>query len=782
MRLDRFPAVWLMALLAIAPTVAMAQQAPEIGYMYPPGGQAGTTFDVVLGGYDWTPDMQIFVGDTRVKLEVTGPPGPVLVDEPPYWFGKKARGPAFPQAREIPGKLTIPADVPPGVVRWQVANANGISAAGQFQVTDSPDLKEDRKLRTAQPLPNLPVSVVGQIHKIEQVDRYRFSVPQAGLVTCELFARRFSSPLNGWLEIRDSAGTLVANAADTEGLDTRITFPAQAGMDYTLSLHDVDFRGTWAYTYRLVITTGPRIEAALPSTGRRGETRDVTFLGYGLATGANQLETVVRPVTFPADPQATSVTYRLETPFGVAQPYTLLVSDLPETVEPASTDPAQRRLTPPCALTGTLAQLYGEDRYTLEAKKGDVWSIAALSNGIGSPLDVSLGVIGPDGKELMRNDDVPGTTDANLQFTFPEDGVYTLIVSDISGKSGRPTSTYRLTLTAPRLDFTVSAPALLSIPLGGKASLPVKIVRGGGFNEPVKIAFNGLPAGMTVPAELIIPMGKSDLAVEVNVAADAAALASPVSITASGAVAGAEVTRAAGPLLMASIMAPVCKVTPEGLDDVRKNPRGATYPAPVLIERMPGFTGEITLEMAAKQERHRQGVRGPDFIVPADATRVLYPVFLPEILETTKTSRIVVNGVARVPDPKGNVRYLVTRMNLRIGFLPEGALLKIAHEPLEYVVPAGQVLEIPVSVTRTAELLEPAQVELVVPKELQGLLTAEPITLTAAQQDAVVRVQSQAGTAIAGEHTLMIRATALREGKYAVISETEVRVEFTVPK
>ena len=83
---------------------ADAQQVPSIGYMFPPGGQAGSTIDVVLGGYDWTPDMELFVRDSRIQLVMTGAPGPVIVPEPPYWFGKKARRGPFMLPRETPAK------------------------------------------------------------------------------------------------------------------------------------------------------------------------------------------------------------------------------------------------------------------------------------------------------------------------------------------------------------------------------------------------------------------------------------------------------------------------------------------------------------------------------------------------------------------------------------------------------------------------------------------------------------------------------------------------------
>jgi hypothetical protein len=112
-------------------------------------------------------------------------------------------------------------------------------------------------------------------------------------------------------------------------------------------------------------------------------------------------------------------------------------------------------------------------------------------------------------------------------------------------------------------------------------------------------------------------------------------------------------------------MPPPFSLDAEGKNDVTKWPRGTTFPAPVLIERNEGFTGDIVLEMAARQGRHRQGIRGPELSVQPGIDRILYPVFLPEWLETTRTSRMVVNGVSQVADPQGRVRYLSSKLKTR---------------------------------------------------------------------------------------------------------------------
>ena len=116
-------AMALSVLIFGTPAGVSAQQAPEVGYVFPPGAAAGRTVDVVLGGYDWTPDMQFFVHDKRVKFQIVGELGPMKVPPPPYWFGPRARGSAWPIPRQITARLTIPADLGGKVIYWQAANA-----------------------------------------------------------------------------------------------------------------------------------------------------------------------------------------------------------------------------------------------------------------------------------------------------------------------------------------------------------------------------------------------------------------------------------------------------------------------------------------------------------------------------------------------------------------------------------------------------------------------------------------------------------------------------------
>ena len=756
--------------MASCPALTHAQLVPEIGYVYPAGGRSGTTVDVVLGGYDWTPDMQLFVHDPRIKLEIVGPPSQVLISEPPYWFGYKARGFAWPLAREFKAKLTIPADVPPGLVKWQVANANGASPIGTFHVGNVPEVVENAKRKTAQPLPALPVTVLGQVRRIEEIDRYQFSVPKAGPVTIELLARPFGSMLHGMLQVRDASGKLLLDVSDSEGRDITTTFVAQADAKYELSLHDLDFAGDRSYVYRLTLTAGPHVIAAYPAAGKRGETRKVEFVGVGVATGGPLLESVTRDVVFPTAADATSFAYSLETPFGNAKPHTLLVSDVAEQVKPAG---AALPLTAPVAVTGFLETRFGTDTFTLELKKGEKWELNAIARAIGSPLDLELQVLGPDGKQVATNDDEKGTTDASLSLAVAADGAHRVIVSDRSGKSGSRTANYRLSIESPREDIALTFPTQLPIVVGTVAKLAIKVVRDGGFAGPIPLTLAGLPAGVTVPPDLAIPEKKNDLVIDLTCAADAATTASLCTMTATPTLNGQLSTRKAGTVLLAITMKPRIKLTPEGLDDVSKVHRGSTHLFPFNIERLEGFAGPITLEMTAKQQRHRQGLASDEFSVPAEAKRVEYPIFVPEWMETTKTSRMIINGAVQVADPKGNVRTLLQKQELRVGILPEGALMKLSHTAGEPTVTLGSEVRIPLALSLASELKDAIKITVMPTDEQSTLLAAEPIQLSPGQKETTLIVRVANDAKLVGEQSLVVRAATLRNG-YPVISETTV--------
>lgn len=793
----------LCLLMALNGSQAVAQKAPECGYVYPPAVQAGHETDVALGGYDFTPDMQFFVHDDRIELSVEGKPGEFIVPDPPYWFGEKGRQTAFPIPREIPAKIRVPQGHPPGLVRWQVANANGSSATGVVLISDSREIREDRFRNQPQNLGQLPVGVSGRLERIAEVDRYQFVSSLDGPITIELFGRQLGTNFNGVITVRDSENRLIADAADTQGLDTALTFSATKDTLYTVSLHDLDFRGNRAFVYRLVVRDGPRVVTTMPAAGQRGTTQSVRFVGYGVATGAPVPETTVRTVTFPSDPTKDTVRLNLETPLGSPAVVEIPLSDLPETVHDDSLPPGQptvrgpAELSVPAAVTSIL-NAAGQAVWQWSSVSGEAWTVRACSREIGTGMDLSLKILDADGKPLGENDDQPGTPDAEVSFVAPADGMYRCVVSDVSGRTGHLLSVYRLVVQRQQPDFTLSTVQQVTVPAGGKSQLKVTAIRRGGHTAAIDIDVEGLPDGITVPDDAKIPEGKNEVKIPLAAADSVRAEATFIRITGTAGEGDSLLVRtaqapAAGNLcprdlsaamvarpLFTTTLKPLFAVELKDRNRQRAVHRGTTYPAPFRIKREDGFSGEVMLQMAARQSRHRQGIRGPVLVVPADAEQALYPCFMPEWLETDRTTRMVVLGVAQQKDGQGHLRYVTRPADARVTMILEGALLSVSHEAPELTVTAGEPFRIPVRIQRSAKLQTPVTVRLSVPEELHGLVECRPpvLELPVSGDHGLLTVVTQQDSRIAGDWEFRVEASTRQDDRWPVASQTTVQVQF----
>ncbi len=662
-----------------------------------------------------------------------------------------------------------------------------------FYVSDGNEIVEHRERNEPQTIKTLPVGISGRLSKIAEVDQYQFQPTQDGSITVDLMARRLGSDLHGQLEIRDGDNRLLATTADTEGIDTSLTFAAKKGNQYTVRLHDIDFRGNRAFVYRLFIQPGPRVLRTIPPCGVRGKKGQITFVGYGLKSNTDQLETKSQQIDFPKTGNA--FRYKCNTKFGVTE-IVIPMSDHPELTEPTNRSKTHPTIPVPGAITGTLEQSNEQDRYTFQAKKGESWNIELQSRVLGTNLDVALEVLRPDGKRLANFDNLPGTTDAGGVIRTPKDGSYTCVVRDLSGHDGTPLAIYRLAITKLSPDFSLSLPQQLKVQLGAKLNVVVKAQRFDGFQEPIELRVKGLPAEITGPRTITIPAKKTNAKFVFTCPKDSSTKAAMLQITGTAKIGDKTVTRfatatASGNLaprfpgdtftdqiILARTMSPPFSVELVDKNRQRAVHRGTTYPAEFLIKREPGFTGPVQLQMASKQARHRQGMTAPILTVPAKTTRILYPCFLPEWLETDRTSRMVVLGVAKFADPKGIVRYLTKPANARITMILEGALLKVQHDADELTVTPGKSFQIPLVVSRSPKLKQQVKLELVVPPELSKVLSAKSITLGPKEKRGTLEVTSTPSAKLRGDWEIMIQATALKDNRWPVVSQTKVSVRF----
>lgn len=776
-----------------AANVAVAQKGPQLGYAFPPVIRAGAATTVQLGGFDFTPDMQWFVHDDRVWLQASGPPGDYQLTPPPYWFGPRAGVGAMPMAREVEARIDADPAMPAGFVRWQVASANGSSQTAVFYVSHGPEIVEARSRDLPQRLPPPPVAVSGRLSRLTEVDRYELVADADGLISVDLMARRLGAGFNGMLRVRNAAGQVLADLADTQGLDGGVTFATTSGETYGIELHDADFRGDRSYIYRLAVTRGPQVLCTLPAAGQRGTSREVEFIGLGVRSGQPVLESIRQVVAFPVDPGLPAHAHALTTPFGVVD----VMIPLSDLEEQARVDP--QPLKAPFAITNLLPPETDQQRFSWSAEKDEYWSVDLQSRAVGGRLDVALAILGPDGQRIAENDDLPGTTDAGLEFRAPASGSFTCVVRSMASRLATAEEVYRLQIRRSEPDFSLTVPQQISVPLGGKTEVTVQAARRGGFDGDIVLAPDGLPTGVAPVGDWTIPAGKSELKVVIEAAPDAQVVANVIQIRGTGRFGAAPAIRRAtavasgnlcprnaieqriGATLLAVTMTPPFDIRLIDRTRQREVHRGSTCLAEMEIVRKDGFAGEIQLEMASGQSRYLCGSRGLDVRVPPDATRVVYPTWMSECLGTEFTIRMSTQGVAAVADPKGNRRYLTKPADAAITMIMEGALLKLTSTASESAVLVGNSLEVPVAIARSAKLPIATTITLVVPEEIAGLLQAEPLVLPPDQDHGTLRIATVADDRLKGAWAFTLRARALQDDKWPVISEMELPVEFLSP-
>ncbi len=207
----------------------------------------------------------------------------------------------------------------------------------------------------------------------------------------------------------------------------------------------------------------------------------------------------------------------------------------------------------------------------------------------------------PNGLPLVRvhahNDDGgPGFgKDSKLDFTAPADGDYIVRLRDVIGASGEDYA-YRLNIREPRPDFRLSvSPRNPNVPAGGTVPLTVTALRLDGFNGPIEIMLEGLPAGMHAGKAVVQP---GQISTTVLLSADDNAKMTPaVPLTVAGHA--DKLIRYANPedkLKFVALMPKPDVVMTAETREVILEPGGKAEVA-VTIARQNGFGGRVPVEV-----------------------------------------------------------------------------------------------------------------------------------------------------------------------------------------
>jgi hypothetical protein len=763
-------------------SIARAEQ-PTANYIFPAGGQRGTTVSARLGGCNLHRAPRLF----WMGQGVSAPPE--LHPTETIWF----EGPVIPQPssqqkedypRDFACRLTIAPDAPLGRQAWRVATSQGVTTAWGFVIGNLPEVIE-REIDGDAPAVHvdLPVTINGRIFPREDIDAWSFVAKAGQTITCRVATAEFGSPLEARMEVRDPDGKMLSEQLP-EGTSTPdLRFVAAADGEYQVRIHHVGFGGLQDHVYRLTVTGGAVLDGVYPLGGRRGTETTYELRGTGLPATAK--------VTLPAT--GDSFVWRPEPAQSVGETR-LDLDDFTELLEVETTDNATQACSFPAVLNGRIQSAGDVDLWKFAAKKGVEYDFDVRAARLGSPLDAVIEITDAMGKKQAEADDSQGLqTDARLRWT---DGDFVIAIRDRLASRGNARFAYRIRATSsdqPEFALT-SQTDTLNIERGKTANVKLSLDRGPGFKEPVAMTLEGLPAGVSVSspaAPLVIAAGQREIQLTLKAEADAKVVTSPVKIVGTAKVGDRELSNETtfqpvspepGRLAIADdtrrCWVDVAVPTPfkfVGVFETKFISRGSVFVRRYHIDRN-GFDGPLEVQLADRQGRHLQGVTASPVVVPAGSSDFEFTITLPPWMEVGRTCRstLVVSGA--ISDPDGTqhaISYSSNDQNNQMIALVDPGRLAIQLPRTTLQARPGERVEVPVRIQRGPGLSQPVTVEVIASNAIEGV-TAKRIEIAADASDA--RLPLEFGAKVSGLEIrpLTIRAITKDERQQPVTAEANL--------
>lgn len=408
-------------------------------------------------------------------------------------------------------ELDIADEAPLGLFGLRLATVDGLSNAHLFVIDDiaphtegaADDPDGDLDVDRPPELVTLPVAV-GGIYRSEDQDTFAIEVEAGESVSFEVVGNRLGQDFDALVVIRDASGRQVVARDNDVGLffDCRFAHTFEKAGRYTVQVRDARFQGNEHCTYLLRMGHFSPALVALPSTVRIGERTLLSF---------PQLGTDIVSYRAPADLKPGGFYYGLRRPSHDSSVWLpLLASVLPSSTETEpndSTGDASAAVVPG-VFHGVLSQDGDSDRFFFDMEKGEGLRFKVESKRLGSPADIAIDVIDPEGNVVARGDDT-GLDEARFDFTAEKTGRFQLQVSEFTGFGG-PEFVYRVEVRpdVPEMIFESGA-SRLAIPQGSRQPLPLRLERHQ-IEGDVTLRLRGAPEGMTLQ-KTVFPAGATEL-------------------------------------------------------------------------------------------------------------------------------------------------------------------------------------------------------------------------------------------------------------------------------
>lgn len=597
---------------------------------------------------------------------------------------------------------------PLGLYGLRLATESGLSNVHLFLIDELPVSFRDRQLPVngVQPV-KLPASITAPCQPAA-IDRYAIDVQAGQRVAFEVIGNRLGKDYDPLIQIRNSAGAVVAQHDNSVGLffDLRFAHTFTSAGTYTVEVQDSRFEGHPSWHYVLRMGDFPEARMSVPSAIRPNESSTLTFPqipGWQFPMKIDAAQT----------PLARGFAEIRTSDHSLATWIPLAVTDLQTQieVEPNNSLQAATPVTVPSTLNGALLKPGESDFYRFDLVQGQKVQFQGCSKVIGSAADLELILFDADGREVRRTDD---TDNEEGRFTFAagKAGPHCLQVRDVAHDGG-PEYAYRVDVRAGGPEFQLAAEVSeIAVPQGNYQSLPIKITRNE-FAGEIHLELRGAPAGVTLEPT-VIPVNASEFVSRIVAAPDTALGLGTLQIIGTAKLEGNAILQARVTtrplidrqlrnvdLILYALREDQTNLPPSLTDQIallvtQPSPfqielpealvhltRFQTAQFPIVTSRKPGFTGPLTFEVAGGQigkeseERNQIYARfSPSAVEQSTVTGTFYN----RILTNLAKHRVNLTAVGEVDGRRVQLIRTFT-LDVRSAFQPTYEALQASVEP-----------------------------------------------------------------------------------------------------
>lgn len=571
-------AFWLLWAFAPCATAQQASRKPQIGYVFPAGGQRGTTVEAVVGGQILGGANGALVSGTGIRASVVGYKRPLTIgevnrlrerlEEARKKIDPTATGPLRPRdflnlreiareagitdeqlraleefrrrrtdpkrqpnpqiEEEVRVSIEIGTDAEPGIHELRIVTPIGMTNPLRFVVGTLPEITEvepNDGVADSSLGDRLPAVTNGQIMPGD-VDRFSFRARKGTKLVAAVQARELipylADAVPGWfqavLAIYDAKGRELAYQDDFQFRPDplcRVVIPEDG--EYTLVIRDSIYRGREDFVYRITLGEVPCITGMFPLGVAKGSRIPAKLLGWNLPSSTVMLDGNQDGVR----------TLRVEAAGAYSNEVTYRVDSLPEVSEkePNDTIATAQKVEQPLIVNGQISKPGDRDVFRIAGHKGDRLVADVMARRLGSPADAQLVLTDSKGRQVAFNDDtedkgaglITHHADPYISVTLPADGVYFLRITDTEGKGG-PEYSYRLRISAPKPDFELRVvPSGIWARAGMTVPVSVWAIRRDGFDGPIDLSLEGAPPGFVLSGNRI-PAGLDRITITLSCA------------------------------------------------------------------------------------------------------------------------------------------------------------------------------------------------------------------------------------------------------------------------